>query len=114
MNKSENDFLGLLISVCDENGCVSYGKMCNIQKYTDIEKSDLINSLFSYGYIQNIDLDTFRVTSNGKYAYISPRKKIALLFLKNSYGLLKFVIAYVLGIISGLVIAYFSHLFGWN
>lgn len=114
MNKAENDFLGLLISVCGENGYVSYRKMHNIHKYTDTEKNDLINSLFSYGYIQNIDLETFRIASNGKYAYVSPKKKIALLFLKNSYGLLKFILTYVLGILSGLAIAYFSHLFGWN
>lgn len=97
-----------------KTGVFLYGKMCNIQKYTDTEKSGLINSLFSYGYIKNIGLNTFRVTSNGKYAYVNPKKKITLLFLKNSYSLLKFVITYVLGIISGSVIAYFSHLFGWN
>lgn len=114
MNKAENDFLGLLISFSDENGCVSYGKINKISKYSNAEKSDLINSLSSYGYIQNVDLSTFRITSNGKCAYVSPKKKIALLFLKNSYSLLKFVLTYVLGILSGLAISYFSHLFGWN
>lgn len=114
MNKRENHFLGLLISVSDENGYFKYDKLDSISKYSNAEKSDMLRSLISYGYIKQESLDRLRVTANGKYAYTSPKKKFALLFFKNSYNLLKFVFTYILGIISGLAIAYFTHLFGWN
>lgn len=114
MNKRENHFLGLLISIADKNGYFNYGKLNSIDKYSNAEKSDLLRSLISYGYIEQESLEGLRVTTNGKYAYTSPKKKFALSFFKNSYSLLKFVFTYILGIISGLVIAYFTHLFGWN
>lgn len=114
MNTKENEFLGFLISVSDENGYFGYGKLTSYSKYTDTEKSDLLNSLMSYGYIKKDCLEGARVTINGKSAYTSPKKKFALSFLKNSYGFLKFIVTYVLGIVSGLIIAYLSHKFGWN
>lgn len=114
MNKRENHFLGLLISISSENGYVGYGKLNSISKYTDTEKSDLLDSLVSYGYIEKESLEGIRITTSGKFAYVNPKRKFTLSVLKNSYSLLKFIFTYILGIISGLAIAYFSHLFGWN
>lgn len=112
MNKQEDKFLGLLISISDERDLFSYGVLRENSGYSESETIDLLNALTPYEYIKQISLNDFRITTRGKSVYISPKKKFALSFFKNSYLLLKFAITYVLGIVSGLIIAYLTHKFG--
>lgn len=114
MNKQENKFLGLLISISDEKDCFRYDALRESSGYSEFETIDLLNVLTSYEYIKQISMNDFHITARGKSAYISPKKKLALSFFKNSYLLLKFAITYVLGIISGFIIAYLTHKFGWQ
>lgn len=114
MSEAENKFLGFLISISDENGYFSYGKMLSESKYTDLQCNDLLLSLIQCGYVKKDSMEGARVTPQGKSAYISPKKKFIMSFLRNANNLIKFIATYVLGIISGLIIAYLTHKFGWN
>ena len=114
MITNENEFLGILIKCKNQENC------CNVSKVAETAKMDLMDcrpflmSLEKKGIIEGMDLETFRINPIAFSIYEIPQKKAGKSFLKLSISLLKFIITYILGIISGLVIAHLAHKFGWQ
>lgn len=110
---NENKFLGALIK------CANHDNNCEIteviEKYgvSELDCRPLIDSLKSKGLIEMYGFSTIHIFPSGKSAYISRKKKILRYFFNSSKALLKFIVTYILGIASGLIIAYFTYKFGW-
>lgn len=113
MIKNENDFLGAVLKYKDKNNCCSISKIMKSENISDMDCMFFIKSLKSKGIIDQIDLSTIRATPLAISTYESKFKKFLKLCFKSSVSLLKFIITYVLGIASGLIIAYLAHKFGW-
>ena len=114
MITNENEFIGLLMKFKNNNDICSISKVIELSGMTDIQCSPFIKSLSDKGIIKQIDLDNIQINPIAYSTYESRKKKAGKSFLKLSISFLKFVITYVLGIISGLIIAYFAHKFGWQ
>ena len=113
MVTNENDFIGIMMKCKNEKDICNVGKIIELSGMTDIQCLPFIKSLTAKGIIQQIDLERVQVNPIAYSVYESPQKKAGKSFLKVSVSFLKFVITYILGIASGLIIAYFTHKFGW-
>lgn len=114
MITNENDFIGILMKCKDDNGICKTSNVVKSSKMTDLQCLPFIKSLSDKEVIKRIDLDHIQINPIAYSLYESPKKKVGKLFLKLSVSALKFIITYVLGIISGLAIAYFANKFGWQ
>lgn len=114
MITNENDFLGLMIKCKNNEDICHVGKVIEQSEMTDIQCLSFFKSLSDKGYIKNLDLETYQINPIALSMYQSPAKKTAKSIFKLSVSFLKFIITYILGIISGLVIAYLTHKFGWQ
>ena len=67
---------------------------------------------------KEVDYDNFAVTYSTNILFRKlleeKQRKFKESFIKLSVSLLKFVITYILGIASGLIIAYLAYKFGWQ
>lgn len=113
MVANENDFIGIMMKCKNEKDICNVGKVIELSGMTDIQCLPFIKSLTAKGIIQQIDLERVQVNPIAYSIYESPQKKAGKSFLKLSVSFLKFVITYILGIVSGLIIAYLTHKFGW-
>ena len=113
MVTNENDFIGIMMKCKNEKDICNVGKVIELSGMTDIQCLPFIKSLTAKGIIQQIDLESIQVNPIAYSVYESPQKKAVKSFLKLSVSFLKFVITYILGIASGLIIAYLTHKFGW-
>lgn len=113
MIANENDFIGIMIKCANENGICNIGKIIELSEMTDMQCLPFIQSLTAKGIIQSIDLENIQINPIAYSVYESPKEKVGKSFLKLSVSFLKFVITYILGIASGLIIAYLTHKFGW-
>lgn len=113
MITNENDFLGILIKCKDENNECYIQKIMNLSKMSDMDCMPFLKSLESKNIITATALGVFRLNPIAFSVYRSRRDRFFVFFGKLSVGALKFIITYVLGIISGLIIAYITHKFGW-
>lgn len=113
MVANENKFLGVLIKCKDQDNCCNVGEIAETAKMDLMDCRPFLMSLKSKGFIEYIDLGTIRINPIAFSVYESPQKKAGKSFLKLSVSFLKFIITYILGIISGLAIAYLTHKFGW-
>lgn len=111
---NDNEFLGALISCADENNDCNI--MDIIEKYgiSDIDCIPFIKSLENSNMIKMTSFSIIHIYRKGLSSYISPESKITKSVFKSSISFLKFIITYALGIISGLLVAHFSHKFGWQ
>ena len=113
MITNENDFIGVMMKCKNENDICNVGKIIEISGMSDMQCLPFIQSLTAKGIIQKVDLESVQLNTVAYSIYESPKKKVGKSFLKLSVSFLKFVITYILGIISGLIIAYLTHKFGW-
>lgn len=113
MITNDNDFLGCIIKCKDQNNNCDIGDLINSCKMSDLDCLTFINSLESKGFIKLIDYHTIYINPIAFSAYESPSKKVVKSAFKFSVSFLKFLITYVLGILSGILISYFTHKFGW-
>lgn len=113
MVTNENDFIGIMMKCKNEKDICNVGKVIELSGMTDIQCLSFIKSLTAKGIIQQIDLESIQVNPIAYSVYESLQKKAGKSFLKLSVSFLKFVITYILGIASGLIIAYLTHKFGW-
>lgn len=113
MVTNENDFIGIMMKCKNEKDICNVGKVIELSGMTDIQCLPFIKSLTAKGIIQQIDLESIQVNPIAYSVYESPQKKAGKSFLKISVSFLKFVITYIFGIASGLIIAYLTHKFGW-
>ncbi len=114
MVTNENEFLGVLIKCKNQDNCCNVSKVAESAKMGLTDCSPFIESLEQKNIIYVMDLETIRINPIAFSVYESPQKKAGKSFFKLSVSLLKFVITYILGIVSGLVIAYFTHKLGWQ
>lgn len=112
MIKNENDFLGVLISNMDEDCCVSVYTMERATGLTTIQCGDILNSLCEKKHLQIMDTVTIRVTQLGLMAYISPKKRLLRWIASFCLFTIKEGIVFALGVVSGLLVAYFSRILG--
>ncbi len=113
MVTNENDFIGIMMKCKNEKDICNVGKIIERSGMSDMQCLPFIQSLTNKGIIQKIDLGNFQITPLAYSIYESPQKKARKSFLKLSVSFLKFVITYILGIVSGLIISYLTHKFGW-
>lgn len=113
MVTNENDFIGIMMKCKNEKDICNVGKIIELSGMTDIQCLPFIKSLTAKGIIQQIDLESIQINPIAHSIYESPQKKAGKSFLKLSVSFLKFMITYILGIVSGLIIAYLTHKFGW-
>lgn len=113
MVTNESDFIGIMMKCKNEKDICNVGKVIELSGMTDIQCLPFIKSLTAKGIIQQIDLESIQVNPIAYSVYESPQKKAGKSFLKLSVSFLKFVITYILGIASGLIIAYLTHKFAW-
>lgn len=114
MITNENDFIGIMIKCKNEKDICNIGKIIELSGMTDMQCLPFIQSLSTKGIIQKIDLESVQINPIAYSIYENPKKKAVKSFLKLSVSFLKFVITYILGIVSGLIIAYLTHKFGWQ
>lgn len=114
MITNENDFLGIMMKCKDENGICNVREIIELSGMTDIQCLPLIQTLLDKGIITRIDFSSYQLNPIAYSVYQSPAKKAGKSFLNLSISLLKFIVTYVLGIVSGLIIAYVAHKFGWQ
>lgn len=93
--KNENDFLGFLISMKQDNGNISAGKIIDLSGISDIDCIHYLKSLEEKGYIENLDMETYHIYPDGIYAYMPPKRKI--------WGIVKTIITYLLGLFTSLI-----------
>lgn len=113
MITNDNDFLGALIKCSNQNNDCDIIDLMEKYKISDLDCIPFIKSLESENLVNMIDTCTVHVYPQGISAYVSPKKKAKKLVLNSSKSLFKFILTYVLGIVSGLIIAYLTHKFGW-
>ena len=114
MITNENKFLGLLIKCKNENDICNITEVIQKSEMSDVQCMSLIQSLCEKGMVKYIDLSNLQINPIAYSTYQSPQKKVGKSFLNLSVSFLKFIVTYVLGIISGLIIAYLTHKFGWQ
>lgn len=113
MIKTDNEFLGTLIKCANDNHDCDVSDIIEQSGLSDIDCIPFLKSLEEKRIIRTVDTCTFHLNPGAYSYYISPTKKFFRCFGKLSWSLLKYVISYVLGIVSGLIVAYATHLFGW-
>lgn len=113
MIKSENAFLGLLISNADPDGCVNIYTIEKVTGLTTLQCSDILNSLCEKKHLQIMDTLTIRVTQLGIMAYVSPKRRILQWIASFCLFTIKEGIVFALGVVSGLLVAYCTHILGW-
>lgn len=111
---NENEFLGALIKCANQNNDCEITAVIKKYGISELDCSPFIDSLKSKKLIEMYGFSTIHIFPSGKSAYISRKKKVLRYFFNSSKTLLKFTITYILGIASGLIIAYIAHKFGWN
>lgn len=114
MITNENDFIGVMMKCKNEQDICDVMKIIELSGMSDMQCLTFIQSLSSKGIIRSVDTQYIQINPIAYSVYESPKKKAGKSFLKLSVSLLKFVVTYILGIISGLIIAYFTHKFGWQ
>lgn len=114
MITNENDFIGIMMKCKNEKDICNIGKIIELSGMSDMQCFPFIQSLNAKGIIQKVDLESIQINPIAYSIYESPKKKAGKSFLKLSVSFLKFVITYILGIVSGLIIAYLTHKFGWQ
>lgn len=113
MITNENDFIGIMMKCKDEQDVCNVSEIIKRSGMTDLQCLSFIQSLSKKGIIQTIDFGNVQINPIAYSIYESPKKKAGKSFLKFSVSFLKFALSYVLGIFSGLIIAYFTNKFGW-
>lgn len=101
MVKNENELLGLLIRIQDDNRNIDNAKLLEVSKMDGYSLEFLMKPLIEKHYVI-YSMDTTTLTSLGIANYISPWKKA----LSWSVTLLKFAVSYTLGIFSGIIAAW--------
>lgn len=114
MITNENDFLGIMIKCKNDKDICHVREVIEQSNMTDVQCLSFFMSLSDKGIIKRLDLETYQINPIAFSLYQSPKKKVAKSAFKLSVSFLKFVLTYILGIISGLVIAYLAHKFGWQ
>lgn len=112
MVKSENQFLGILISHMDADCCISVYEIERLTGLNTLQLSDLLSTLCERKYLQIMDTVTIRVTQLGLMAYISPKKRLLQWIASFCLFTIKEGIVFALGVVSGLLVAYFSRILG--
>lgn len=113
MINTENKFLGVLMKCKDDQNNCNLRKVFETAKMSDIDCLPYIKSLVEKDIIMEVDLNTVHVNPIAKSIYQSPIKKAIRLLSKFFLSIVKYIITYILGIVSGLIIAYVAHKFGW-
>lgn len=113
MVTNENDFIGIMMKCKNEQDICDVRKIIELSGMTDMQCLSFIQSLSSKKIIRGLDTCYIQINPIAYSIYESPQKKAGKSFLKLSVSFLKFIITYILGIVSGLIIAYFTHKFGW-
>lgn len=111
---NENDFLGILMKCKNEHNICNISDVFKESNMTDIQCLPFLKSLASKGIITGLDLSTYQINPIAFSVYESPKKKVTKSFFKLSVSFFKFLLTYILGIVSGLIIAYLTHKFGWQ
>lgn len=114
IEKSENKFLGNLISCMDNEHICS---IATIEKTTDwlpLDIQHMICTTNSHGYTESIDLNTVRLTPQGISAFtpwwkpvLATLAKWLVLTIKN---VIVFISGLILGIATGFGTNYLTHL----
>lgn len=106
--KNENDYLGLLIKHMNKENYVDYGK---ILPYIDDRNIVAFNHLFEEKvWIRDVDNEGFYLTTVGINNYVSWKDRIISWLI----SFLQFAVSYTLGILSGVLVAYFIVRLGLN
>lgn len=106
--KNENDYLGLLIKHMNKENYVDYGK---ILPYIDDRNIVAFNHLFEEKvWIRDVDNEGFYLTTVGINNYVSWKDRIVSWLI----AFLQFAVSYTLGILSGVLVAYFIVRLGLN
>lgn len=106
--KNENDYLGLLIKHMNKENYVDYGK---ILPYIDDRNIVAFNHLFEEkAWIRDVDNEGFYLTTVGINNYVSWKDRIISWLI----AFLQFAVSYTLGILSGVLVAYFIVRLGLN
>lgn len=108
--KNENDFLGALISLKNENNEVDIGKLVKEYKLSYNLCSDYLKVLERKGYVAFVHLSGYRILPPGIEAYISPMKKI----FNFCIAILKILVPFFLGMFSGDIYAFITTFLGRN
>lgn len=104
--KNENDYLGLLIKNMNKENYVDYGK---ILPYINDINIVAFNHLFKERvWICNVDNEGFYLTTVGINNYVSWKDRVTSWLI----SLLKFVVSYTLGILSGVLVAWAISIIG--
>lgn len=99
--KNENDYLGLLIKHMNKKHYVDYGK---ILPFIDDRNIVAFNHVLeSKNWIRDVDNEGFYLTIVGINNYVSSKDRCASWII----SLLKFAVSYTLGILSGVLVAWF-------
>jgi len=114
MINNENDFLGALIKCANESNDCDWSDIFKESRLEDIDCIHFAKSLESKGIVWLKDTCTVHLNPIAFSTYESKSDKIINKIKFLSFKALGFLITYVLGIASGLFIAYLVHKFGWN
>mgnify|MGYP007084811597 CR=1 FL=1 len=112
MIDNENDFLGFLISKCDDNNKCDPSeceRSCDLDTESFLIYMRKLNSL---GYISQPNLETIIITDYGKSHYVSSKDKMKSTINNSSKRFLKIIVRIIIDIIVGVAIAYISFRLG--
>ena len=110
MIKNENDLLGILIKNKDQNNMVEINLLKSIADIDQFSLQELISRLSAKKYLLP-SMSAVTLTDLGIRNYVSPRKKFAMWMAKMLVLTVKNLLFYVAGIISGILVSYFSNRF---
>lgn len=114
MVTNEIEFLDVLMKCKDnENNC-TYSKIAELSGLDSLEVNDYIKILKSKNMITPLDLETIHINSAAISNYATPITRALRSFVDKAVPLLKFLVTYILGIISGLIVAYLTNKLGWQ
>lgn len=112
MIKDENELFGELIKIENSLGKIDNSKLSETLGTDNVTLNVLMDNLSAKRYIIK-SMDISSVTDLGKTSFISKKKRF-IQYLKNATKfILKELFVFFLGILSGLLIAYFSWKFNW-
>lgn len=112
MIKNENELLGLLIDLQDENKNIDNNKLISSADIDSHSLQYLMNGLIEKHYV-SYSLDTTSLTDLGIMNYISPKKRFLTWLSKALVITAKEVVIFLSGTASGVLISYFVWKFGW-
>ena len=110
---SEEEFLGIMMKCKTEKDTCSIGKIERESGLNCDQCSDYLKSLKRKGLISNVDLETYKINPIAYSIHRRTKHKFSSFIFQNSVLLFKFLATCVFGVISGILIAYFTHKFGW-